>query len=163
VGAYITLDSIVKAISSSTVLALCDDYSIGDINAPEVVEVVEEIIARAEAEVNSYLMRAYPRLTLPVTQSPASIMLKQAALQFAIPFCYMRHPEYVRTYGDEPRGGVNAMDNARAFMERVCTGQQYLFDVPADPKPVTVGGVWFAYGPRTIIDGPDGQVNGGDF
>jgi uncharacterized protein DUF1320 len=163
VGDYITLDNIVKAISPTTVLALCDDDNIGDINAPEILEVVEEVIARAEAEVNSYLMRAYPLLTFPVVQSPLSVMLKQAALQFAIPFLYMRHPEYVRTYGDEPRGGVNALDNARAFMERVCTGQQYLFDVPSEPKPATVGGVWFAYGPRTIIDGPNGQINGGDF
>jgi len=162
-GEYITLDTIVKAISPTTVLALCDDGNIGDINAPEILEVVEEVIARAEAEVNSYLMRAYPNLAFPVIQSPLSVMLKQAALQFAIPFCYMRHPEYVQQYGDEPRGGAAALDNARAFMERVCTGQQYLFDVPAQPVPSTVGGVYFASGPRTIIDGPCGQYNGGDF
>jgi len=163
VGAYITLETIVKAISPTTVLALCDDDNIGDINAPEIAEVVDEIIERAEVEVNSYLMRAYPNLQLPVVQSPLSAMLKQAALNFAIPFCYMRHPEYVRTYGDDVRGGVGALDNARAFMERVCTGQQYLVDVPVQPKPSVVGGVYFAGGPRTIIDGPCGQYNGGDF
>jgi len=163
VGAYITLDTIVKAISPTTVLALCDDDNIGDINAPEIAAIVEEIIERAEVEVNSYLMRAYPKLTFPIVQSPISVMLKQAALQFAIPFCYMRHPEYVRTYGDDARGGVGALDNARAFMERVCTGQQYLVDVPAEQKPSVVGGVYFSGGPRTIIDGPNGQFNGGDF
>jgi len=163
VGAYITLETIVKAISPTTVLALCDDENIGDINSPEVAEVIDEIIERAEVEVNSYLMRAYPNLQFPVTQSPLSVMLKQAALNFAIPFCYMRHPEYVRTYGDDVRGGVAALDNARAFMERVCTGQQYLVDVPAQSKPSVVGGVFFANGPRTILDGPNGEYNGGDF
>lgn len=162
-GAYITLDTIVKAISPTTVLALCDDDNIGDINAPEIAAVVEELIGRAEAEVNSYLLRAYPNLSFPVVQSPLSVMLKQAALGFAIPFCYMRHPEYVRTYGDDVKGGTGALDNARAMMERICTGQQYLVDVPAQQKPSTVGGVYFSGGPRTIIDGPDGAYNGGDF
>ncbi len=162
-GAYITLENIVKAISPTTVLALLDDDNIGDLNAPEILAIADEIIERAEVEVNSYLVRAYPRLVFPVTQSPLSAMLKQAALQFAIPFCYMRHPEYVRTYGDDVRGGTGALDNARALMERLCTGQQYLVDVPASPKPSVVGGVYFSGGPRTIIDGPNGQCNGGDF
>lgn len=162
-GVYITLDSIVKAISPSTVIALCDDDNIGDINAPEIADVVEEVIQRAEGQVNSYLMRAYPKLTFPIVQSPNSVMLKQAALMFAIPYMYMRHPEYVRQYGDDVRGGVQALDNAMAFMERLCTGQQFLFDVPAEPKPSVVGGVFYAGGPRTIIDGPCGQINSGDF
>ncbi len=90
-------------------------------------------------------------------------MLKQAALMFAIPYMYMRHPEYVQTYGDDVRGGMGAVDNARAFMERLCTGQQFLFDVPAEPKPSVLGGVYISNGPRTIIDNPDGSLNSGDF
>lgn len=162
-GSYIVLDDIRKAISADTLIALYDDDNTGDLSDPTLVANVNSVIERAEAEVNSYLMRAYPKLTLPVAQTPLSATLKQAALRFAIPYSYMRHPEYVRTYGDDPRGGVGAEQGARDFMERVCTGQQYLFDVPAEPKPSTVGGVTFSGGPYTMIDSPDGCRNGGDF
>lgn len=162
-GAYIAIGQIVSAISPSTVLALADDDNTGDIDDPGVVAIVEEVIERAEGEVNSYLMRAYPKLTFPVIQSPLSVMLKQAALKFAIPFLYMRHPEYVKTYGDDVRGGMDAVQQARDFMDRLCTGRQFLFDVPAEPKPSVIGGIFVANGPRTIIDGPNGCYNGGDF
>lgn len=162
-GSYITINTIVKAISPTTVLALCDDNNIGEIDAPEVIDIVESVIERAEAQVNSFLARAYPALVFPVVQTPNSVMLKQASLMFAIPYMYMRHPEYVRTFGDDPRGGSDALKNAIEFMERVCTGMQFLFDVPASPKPSVVGGVFISSGPRTIIDGPGDQRNSGDF
>jgi hypothetical protein len=89
--------------------------------------------------------------------------LKQAALAFAVPFAFMRHPEYVRTYGDDPRGGLKALQMAGEFMERLCTGKQFLVDVPLEPKPSVVGGIVYSAGPRTVIDGIDGTFNGGDF
>lgn len=162
-GTYITIDNISKAISPTTVLALCDDDNTGNIADQSVIDVVEELIGRAEAEVNSYLIRAYPKLIFPVVQSPLSVMLKQAALMFVIPFTYMRHPEYVKQFGDDARGGVAALDNAREFMDRLCTGRQYLYDVPAEPKPSVIGGIFISNGPRTIIDGPNGEINSGDF
>jgi hypothetical protein len=162
-GSYIAIGDIVSAISPTTVLALCDDENNGDIGDPAVVAVLESVIERAEAEVNSYLMRAYPKLVFPIVQSPPSTMLKQASLMFAIPYTYMRHPEYVKTYGDDVRGGTDAVNNARDFMDRLCTGRQFLFDVQAEPKPSVIGGIYVANGPRTIIDGPNGCYNGGDF
>lgn len=162
-GTYVTIDDIVSAVSPTTVLALADDDNSGDIADTGIIAVVESVIARAEAEVNSYLMRAYPKLVLPVVQAPLSMMLKQASLMFAIPYLYMRHPEYVKTYGDDVRGGTGAVDNARDFMDRLCTGRQFLFDVPAEPKPSVIGGIFISSGPRTIIDGPNGEINSGDF
>jgi hypothetical protein len=162
-GDYIGIQDIVNALSPSTVLALYDDANVGDISDAELVARVETVIARAEAEVNSYLARAYPKLVLPVTQAPQSQMLKQAALAFAVPFSFQRHPEYVKTYGDDPRGGMTALKRADEFMERLCTGKQFLSDVPAEPKPSIVGGVVYSTGPRTTIDSPDGTYNGGDF
>lgn len=162
-GSYITIADIVKAISDTTVLACCDDLNTGDIDDESVIDTVEALIDRAEAEVNSYLMRAYPSLVFPVVQIPLSTMLKQAALMFAVPFTFMRHPEYVKQYGDDVRGGLTAEQKARDFMERLCTGRQFLFDVPAEPKPSVLGGIYIASGPRTIIDGPNGCYNGGDF
>jgi hypothetical protein len=162
-GSYITIQDLVNALSPSTVLALFDDQNINIINDPPLVAVVESVIARAEAEVNSYLARAYPKLKLPVTQAPQSQMLKQAALAFAVPFSFQRHPEYVKTYGDDPRGGMIALKRADEFMERLCTGKQFLNDVPAEPKPSIVGGIVYSPGPRTTIDSPDGTYNGGDF
>lgn len=162
-GNYVAIGDIVSAISPTTVLALADDDNTGDIGDSGVIAVVGSVIARAEAEVNSYLMRAYPTLTFPVVQSPLSVMLQQAALMFAIPYLYMRHPEYVKTYGDDVRGGTDAVQNARDFMDRLCTGRQFLFDVPAGPKPSVLGGIYISNGPRTIIDGPDGCINSGDF
>lgn len=162
-GTYITIDDIVNAVSADTVLAIYDDTNSGDIDSADLVNRVDRVIKRAEAEVNSYLMRAYPKLTFPVVQNPLSDMLIQAALMFAIPYSFMRHPEYVRTYGDDARGGAQAVQNARDFMERLCTGQQYLFDVPVERKPSTVGGVTFSDGPRLMASNPDGTSNGGDF
>lgn len=162
-GNYIQLVDISNAVSPTTVLALADDGNTGNIADSGVLAIVESIIARAEAECNSYVVRAYPKLIIPVAQSPLSTMLKQASLMFAIPYLYMRHPEYVKTYGDDVRGGTGAVDNAREFMERLCTGRQFLFDVPAEPKPSVVGGIYISNGPRTIIDGPNGEINSGDF
>lgn len=156
-GNYVAQSDLENSLSAATVLELFDDNRDGVADAAP----VQQIIDQAEAMVNSYLLRAYPSLTLPVTQSPASEMLEQAALMFAIPMSFMRHPEYVRTFGENPRG-QSLLDQAHKFMERLCTGKQMLFDVPAEKKPTTVGGTVTDIGPRLFVDST-GAYSGGDF
>lgn len=157
-GEYLQQADLENAISPHTLVELFDDNTDGIADTGP----LNAVIDRAEAQVNSYLIRAYPNLTLPIAQNPESNVVRQAALMFAIPFSFLRHPEYVRTFGENPRG-QSMLDQAHAFMERLCDGRQYLFDVPAEPKPATAGGIVMDSGPRTVIDSLDGTKNGGDF
>lgn len=156
-GDYIGTTELQNALSAPTLVELFDDDRDGTADTAPIAQTIQ----LAEALVNSYLLRAYPGLTLPVTQSPASAMLKQAALMFAIPNSFLRHPEYVRTFGENPRG-QSMLEQAHAFMERLCTGKQLLFDVPADTTPSTVGGIVYDQGPKLFVDST-GTYTGGDF
>jgi phage gp36-like protein len=133
-GDYIAQVDLEDAISPHTVVELFDDNEDGGADTTP----LDAVIARAEAQVNSYLARAYKGLTLPVTQSPASDMLKQAALMFAIPYAFQRHPEYVRKFGENPRD-KSMLQEAHAFMKSLCEGDQNLFDVPAQTTPSIIG------------------------
>ena len=157
-GDYHAQADLANALSGDTLIALFDDDRDGVADAGP----VQSVIDRAEAQVNSYLLRAYPGLTLPVVQSPLSAVLLQASLMFSIPYSFLRHPEYVRTFGENPRGKT-MLEEAHRFMERLCTGKQLLFDVPEQTTPTLVGGVVVSSGPRTMIDGPDGTINGAGF
>lgn len=157
-GAYIQRADLERALGPAQVKRLYDDRNLG---VPD-ESALNQTIDLAEAEVHSYLMRAYPRLTLPVVQSPASNMLKAAALAFAVPMSFMRHPESVKTFGDNPRG-AQALTSAHEFMERLCTGKQFLADVQVQPVPSTVGGIICSSGQRTMIDSADGSSNNTGF
>lgn len=156
-GSYISQTDLENRISAATVRELFDDNLDGTADAVP----VQDVIDQAEAEVNSYLSRAYPDLTLPVVQSPMPKVLVTASLMFAVPFSFLRHPEYVRTFGENPRG-QSMLDQAHAFMERLCSGKQFLFGVTAESKPSTVGGTFTDPGPRIWQDA-NGVYTGGDF
>jgi hypothetical protein len=157
-GDYILQSDLEDALSKTTVMRLFDDNNDGEAD----IDPVNRVIASAEALVNSRIARAYPSLTLPVTQTPQSALLKEAALMFAIPLSYRRRPELVRTTGESGRG-PSMMKQAFDYLEGLCTGKQFLFDVPAERKPSTVGGIVYESGPRTMLDDSDGTNNSGDF
>lgn len=142
-GNYISQADLEDAITVQTVARLFDDGATGVAST----SAVNRVIASAEALINSRLMRSYPRLTLPVVQQPQSDLLKEAALMFAIPLSYRRRPEYVRTTGESSRG-PSMMKDAFDFLEGLCTGQQFLFDVPAEPEPATTGEIINTTTPR---------------
>lgn len=122
--------------------------------------VVKACIDYAEAQVHSFLARAFGSLTIPVDQAPKSELLKEAALLFARPWCFQRHPEYVRTYGEGKRADES---DAIAYMERICSGVQVLSDVKEQQVPTPSVGVVYSSGPRLMIDGVDGTENGAGF
>jgi hypothetical protein len=131
-GDYINQSDLEDSLSKTTVMRLFDDDNDGVAD----IDPVNRVIASAEALVNSRLARSYPKLTLPVAQSPQSALLKEATLMFAIPLAYRRRPELVRTTGESGRG-PSMMKQAFDYLEGLCTGQQFLFDVPAEPGPAT--------------------------
>lgn len=81
---------------------------------------------------------------------------------FAIPLAYRRRPELVRTTGENGRG-PSMMKQAFEFLEGLCTGKAFLFDVPLEVQPSTVGGIVYETGPRMMLDASDGTNNSGDF
>lgn len=154
---YVTIEDLEAALSRSTVVALFDDEGNGTPNE----KTITATLARASRTVDSYLARVYLG-PFPVTQKPVPEQIKNAALEFAISFSFERHPEYVHTYGEQYRAG-SRYKRATEIMDRLCQGQQEIPDWTLQPKPRNVGGIIYAAGPRTIIDGPNGEYNGGDF
>jgi len=155
--ALVTAAELIRYLGGDTVaVALFDDD--GDGATDQLV--VEQIIADAEAEVYSYLPRAFVD-ELPITGTVPQI-LKLAARDFARSLSYQRAPEYVRTYGVE-KDRDTAWERAKQRMERIVTDVQKL---PADTLTggdVTKGGVITSSGPRTIVPEDDGTDNLGDF
>lgn len=155
--AYLVQDDLESALSPSTVLALYDDENKGVVNQTA----LNAVLTRASRWVDSYLARVYVG-PFPVSQLPVPEIIKDAAIEFAIAFSFERHPEYVQTYGEQYRAGTR-FKRACEMMDRICQGQQEIPDWNLQPKPRNVGGIITSAGPRTIIDSPDGSVNGGDF
>lgn len=96
---------------------------------------VDQVIRRAEALVNSYLLGFYTYPLDPATDA----LIEHAALLFAIALSYMRHPEYVRTYGEV--GKVTQYQEAHAMMMRIQAAKQRLPDVAQVSPPKNLGGV----------------------
>lgn len=154
---YVTKDDLIGALSPSTVTALFDDDGAG----VPTESAVQAVLNRASRRVDSYLARVYMG-PFPVTQVPVPQAIMDAALEFAIAFSFERHPEYVHTYGETYRG-ASRYKRACEIMDRICQGQQEIPDWVLQPKAGNIGGIIINAGPRTIIDGPNGENNGGDF
>lgn len=154
---YATQTDLENALSRSTVTALFDDDGAGI----PTQGALDGVLERASRRVDSYLARVYLG-PFPVTQVPVPMVIRDAALEFAIAFSFERHPEYVHTYGETYRG-ASRYKRACDMMDRLCQGQQEIPDWTLQPKPRNVGGIINSTGPRTIIDSPDGTNNGGDF
>lgn len=150
---YINQLALENALSPKTVLAIYDDDPpTGAVNATAIADVID----RAEAEVDSWLVGVY------VDPATADRMLKHAALDYAVAFSFERHPEYVRTFGEEKRAERWRRANDR--MARIRSGLQRL---PDQPSPITApknsGGVVYDHGPRLMVDSSDGAENGSGF
>jgi phage gp36-like protein len=154
--ALVTAAELVRYLGDSVALALLDDDRDGTVDS----DVVEQIIADAEAEVYSYLPRALAD-ELPLTGNVPQL-LKSAARDFARSLSFQRSPEYVRTYGAE-KDQKGAWDRAVARMERIVTSVQRLPEADITSGAVVAGGVVTSSGPRTIVPEDDGTDNLGDF
>lgn len=106
---------------------------------------VDQVIRRAEALVDSYLLGFYTYPLDPATDR----LIEHAALLFATALSFMRHPEYVRTYGEV--GKVSEYQEAHALMLRVQAAKQRLPDVAPTNPPKNLGGI--VTDPGTILIG----------
>ncbi len=155
---FITADDLKNALGPSTFLTIFDDLSTGSVPAAP----VDLIIKRAHAEVMSYLPRVYD--TMPAElPAPVPAILMSAELDYAVAFSFERHPEYVRTFGEQKR--LERWNRAEKKMERIASAIQEIApnDSPPEGKPRTSGGIVYDNARRMLIDSPDGTFNGGDF
>lgn len=110
-------------------------------------DAVAQVIRRAEAQVNSYLLGFYTYPLDPATDA----LIEDACLMFAQALAMMRNPEYVRTYGEV--GKVQMYIEAKEMMLRIQAAKQRLPEVSQVAKPKNLGGIVSPTG--TIMIGND--------
>jgi hypothetical protein len=130
---YFTQEDLEEAISPQKVIALCDDDDDGAADQA----VVNALIRRASGRVDNYIATKYVG-PFPITQSPTPESLREAALEFGIGMAFMRHPEYVRTYGERERGGM--WTQAEKLCQAIVLNLQRVVGYTAEPEPANVGG-----------------------
>jgi phage gp36-like protein len=143
VGSYIDAAALQTALTPRTYIELyAPDPQTDTISTPA----VEQDINDAEAIVDSYLLGFYTYPLDPQTDR----LVRAAARLIAKAFAFMRHPEYVRTFGEV--GKVSFYVEGIAMLTRIQAGKQRLPDQVAKPK--NLGGVVSNPGPILIGNDP---------
>lgn len=142
-GIYIDAAALQTALTPRTYIEIfAPDPQTDTIDATAVAQVID----RAEGLVDSYLLGFYTYPLDPATDR----LIRHAALLFATALSFMRHPEYVRTYGEVAK--VSQYQEADALMRRVQAAKQRLPDQVTKPK--NLGGVVSNPGPILIGNDP---------
>lgn len=157
---FVTPQMLRDTLSPATYMALFDDEQTGSISDVDESAPVLLLLRRAHIRVVSWLGHNYTKLPL-VTDTDVSDLLIDAELNYAVGMAYDRHPEYTRSYGEEPKRKA-AWDQAELTMMRVQEAILRLPDAPSMGQPANVGGIVYESGPRTLTDSIDGTFNGGD-
>jgi len=145
VGTYIDAGGLETALTPTTYVEIfADNPTTSTINT----DAVDQVIRRAEALVNSYLLGFYTYPLDPATDG----LIEHAALLFAVAMAFMRRPEYVRTYGEIAK--VSQYQEAQAMMMRIQAAKQRLPDVAQVSPPKNLGGVVSATGTILVGNGP---------
>ena len=145
-GTYIDAGELETALTRRTYVEIfADDPTSSTVNA----DAVAQVIRRAEALVNSYILGFYTYPLDPATDG----LIEHATLLFAIALSYARRPEYVRTYGEI--GKVTQYQEAHAMMMRIQAAKQRLPEVSQVSPPKNIGGVVSATGTILIGNGPN--------
>ena len=144
----VTVQDLEDAVTASTLVQLTDDDRDGVADTRVVASVIED----AEAEAQSFLPGYYSLSAIPGTDR----LVRLAIRDFAISFLFRRHPEYVKTFGQGSRSDA-LYNRAVERCQRIQQGTQQLPDVKQRPK--NSGSFLDVSGPRTIIDGFDGENN----
>lgn len=160
-GLFTSVQNLVDALSQERYMAIFDDNNTGSRATVDASAGVSLCLARAHAEVTSYLPGIYAAAPLELP-SAVSVLLQSAELDFALLFAYRRRPEYSNTAGYEPGGPIEKACIAR--MERLQQGTQQIAVNDSPPaKRLNTGGYTLADGARIITTGLDGTSNAGDF
>lgn len=149
-----------NALNKTTFVEMFDDDNNGFVETGN--PAVTLVLQRAHAEVMSYMARIYG--VMPVEPpGNAPMLLKSAELDYAVALSYERHPEYVRTFGEEKRAERWARGEKK--MAQISLALQVIAptDNPPEPQPRNVGGIVTNSGPRMTVDGIDGISRSGDF
>jgi hypothetical protein len=154
--AYWNQTDLENALGPATVLAIYDDTDTGVVN--EVA--LAGVIARSDTEVDTYIAKTYPTLTLPLTADPTPNSFKFCSLEFGIIFSRDRKPEYWSKAQAGERD--KRLTDIRAKMLRILQADQQLYDA-SSPTPFTTSTVTLDTTPRTIIHSSDGTDNGSGF
>lgn len=160
--ALITAADLKLALTPRVYEQVFDDDMDGTVADDE--QQVTLVIERAHAEVLSYLPRAWGdgAGSIPTDVPP---LLKSAELDYAVALSLERHPEYVRSVGEDAR--ERRWARAERKMERIVEGAQVVVEnapPAAAAAPILQGGIIYNPNPRrTIVDGSDDTFNGGDF
>ncbi len=159
-GYFNTQDDLESALNPATFVQIFDDGNNGFVEEDN--PGVQLVLMRAHAEVLSYLPRIYGTMPAELPDT-VSILLKSAELDYATALSYERHPEYVRSFGEEKRSA--RWQRAEKKMERIAIAIQRIApnDTPPETAPRNVGGVVYNRGATMICDGSDGSFRGGDF
>lgn len=155
-GKYVEQADLERALSKSTVGYIYTDPGASVVN----VQAIALNIERAEGEVDSWLL---PEVDVhnPLFNVRDRVV-RGCALDYLICFSYERHPEYVRTFGEDPKT-MSRWVRANERMERIQVATMRLPDQPAATKPANVGGRFYDDSVRTCSTSIDGRRNGDGF
>lgn len=154
-GKYFTQLDAENRLSAPTIAYLFTDPGSGTLNTTA----LNDCIDRAEGEVDSWLLGDIDETSPSFNRFDR--LIRQCAGEFFTVFAYERHPEYIKTFGEDPRS-TSLYKRAMARMERIQASLQKLPDQPS-VKPANSGGIIRDGGPRTCISSADGRPNGDGF
>jgi hypothetical protein len=155
VGKYVNQVDLERALSASAVAYIYTDPGLGQVDT----EAIALNVDRAEAEVDSWMLPEVDETSPGFIQTDR--LVRGCALDFLICFSYEKHPEYVRTFGDDPRT-MPMWKRAVERMERIQQATQRLPDQQA-VKQKNVGGVYLDDSIRTCSTSINGRRNGDGF
>lgn len=155
---YIKDDELIALLGRPTAIAIFDDDGDGEPDeAP-----MKLVIDRSNVRVAARMPMIYTTAPSEIP-SAVSVLLKDAALDYAAALAFQRHPEYVKTNGEKRAQALydraeKTMDLVQQSTLRIPTN-----DNPPEPKPENIGGFVADDGPRLINNSLDGTTNAGDF
>ena len=160
-GTYLlSMQDLVDAINPTTFLAIFDDGNTGILATAMASTAAVLTLRRAHAKVISYLVPIYAPGVIPaILPDQVSDLLVDAALGFATALAYERHPDYVRSFGEEKRAERKL--EADKTMRNIVSGLQRPAEI-ATP-PVNAGGVTYNIEPRLTGNETGIAPNLGDF
>lgn len=132
--AYSDLAALQQRMPAQTLINLTDDAGAGAVDE----DVVDRVIADADAEIDSYIAGRY---AVPVDPVPA--MLRLLSLNISVEILYGRRPDL-----DLPEAVKTAAKNARALLARIAAKDAHLPGVAEADKSgsAAAGGVFSGNG-----------------
>jgi len=152
--AYLTQTDLENRLSRAKVLAIYDDENDGTVNQAA----LDAVLQTASDLVDATIARSFNG-TLPVTGA-TPVMMKEAAVLYAMALSIERAPEFLAQYGDKYLFAMR--DKAEKICEELATNLKKMVDAPPPTPGLNVSGGYTLSSVQqlTVIDG---LPNTGDF